>query len=142
MADPEVDTGLAPGTSGDGRGRIEVLIAEGNAHLGSVMRFLLESDGRFRVVLMAQDGDSAVAYQQPVDLALVDLSVAGLGAMATIARLRAHRPPPSVIAVSSVDVPYLRHAARQEGAVDFVVKSGDLDRLPDRLAALVADSRA
>jgi DNA-binding NarL/FixJ family response regulator len=112
---------------------IRVLVAESDPHVRALLSWALTHDPRFTVVATVADGDSAVACQQPYDVALVDLAIHGLGGMGTIAGLHRCTPTPAVVVLSHVDAVYLRHAAAAEGASDFVVISDGLEHIGDRL---------
>jgi DNA-binding response OmpR family regulator len=119
-----------------------VLVAETDRHLQSVLCWTLDHDERFSVVARVSSGDQAVACCEPFDLALVALTISGLGGMGTIARLHRRTPVPVVVVLAPVDPIYLRHAAADEGAVGFLVAPRDLDNLPERLVELIETSRS
>jgi len=127
------EEGLAPN-------RIRVLVAESNKRTRSVLCWMLEHDGRFRVVGEATTGEEAVACDEPFDVALVDLRISGLGGMNTIGRLQGHRPVPAVVVLAGAGAIYLRHAAAAEGAAGYLVASEDLDHLGDRLVELTGSN--
>jgi DNA-binding NarL/FixJ family response regulator len=116
---------------------IRILVAESNPQLASVLTWVLAEDDRFQVVAQVHDGDEAVACHEPFDMALVDLSVFGLGGLGTIARLHQRKPAPAIAVLAETDAVYLRHAAASEGAIGYLVKPADLEQLGDRLAELV-----
>jgi two-component system NarL family response regulator len=115
---------------------IRVLVAESNPHLATVLCWVLAHDERFRVVAQARDGDAALACPADFDLALVDLSLFGLGGLGTIAHLRERQEAPTIVVLADTDAVYLRHAAEAEGATGYLVKPADLTDLADKLAEL------
>ncbi len=120
------------------RARIRVLVAESNPHLRSVLSWSLAQDARFQVVAEVSDGDEAASCTADFDVALLDLSISGLGGPGTLARLQQRRPAPAVVLISGTDAVYLRHAAAAEGAADFLVRPLEPPVLADRLVTAVA----
>jgi DNA-binding NarL/FixJ family response regulator len=116
---------------------LRVLVAESNAHLATVLAWVLSDDERFQVVGTARDGEAALACGAEFDLALVDLRIFGLGALGTIAHLHERRPRPTIVVLADTDAVYLRHATAAEGADGYLVKAAELDNLGDRLVSLV-----
>jgi DNA-binding NarL/FixJ family response regulator len=115
---------------------LRVLVVEGDRHLRSLLRWVLDDDGRFRVVGEAADARTAVSWTRPFDLALVDLQLSGLDGSGVISSLHERTPAPVVVVLSVSGVPYLRYAARAQGADGFVVRPDDLDDIGDRLRDL------
>jgi two-component system invasion response regulator UvrY len=134
---------IATATSGLTAEPIRVLVAESNPHLRSLLGWVLTHDERFRVVAQVGDGDGAATCKEEFDVALVDLSISGLGGLGTIARLRQRRPAPAIVVLADTDAIYLRHAAAAEGAACYLVKPADLHSLADHLAevAVTVDRR-
>jgi two-component system OmpR family response regulator len=122
---------------GPARSPIRVLVVESDAHLATVLCWILSHDERFRVVAQARDGQAAVACPADFDVALVDLRISGLGGLGTIARLHERRPCRAIVVLADTDAVYLRHAAAAEGADGYLVKPSDLEKLGDRLADVV-----
>jgi DNA-binding NarL/FixJ family response regulator len=130
-----------PARNGWPPNRIEVLVAESDTRLRSVLCWLLEHDERFCVVGQASTEDQAVACETPFDLALVGLRLSGLGGRNVIGSLLQRDPVPAVVVLAEIDPIYLRHAAADEGAIGYLVTPGDLEQLGDRLAELCQPSR-
>jgi len=116
---------------------IAVLVAESDPSTRAELHDLLERDGRFGVVSDAVDGDGAVARAVEVDLVVVDLSVAGLGALGAIEHIRRGGMTPVVVGLSRSGNAWLSRAARSEGAEDVVEWPDDQSQLCDRLARAV-----
>jgi DNA-binding NarL/FixJ family response regulator len=112
------------------------LIAEGDAHTRAVLTWLLEHDGRFEVVATPDCGESALAWDGPLDAALVDIALPGLDALQTVRALRNRYPRIAIVVVAGVDVPYLRAAAAEAGADGYVNRTADAPHLLDLLASL------
>ena len=115
---------------------IRVMLVESDPVLLHTLHRCLADDARFQLVAEAADGDHAVGCDTVFDLAVVDQSIAGLGALGTVSRLHQRRPAPTVVILASEDTPRWRHAALAEGAVGLLVKAGDLSDLGDRLIDL------
>jgi len=128
------DTRLAPN-------HIRVLVAESDARLRSVLCWLLDDDGRFRVMGQAGTEDQVLACEAPFDVALIDLRLSGLGHLNVIGRLLQRDPVPVVVVLADTGVVYLRHAAAAEGAFAYLVRPADLEHLGDRLAEVCLSAR-
>jgi len=96
---------------------VRVMVAVGNSEVRSLIRWAIIHDDRFSVVLEAAHGDEVVTCSLDFDVAVVNLAIAGLGAVGTMAQLRRRESAPAIVAFSMTDVPYLRRAALMEGAV-------------------------
>jgi DNA-binding NarL/FixJ family response regulator len=131
-------TSIATAATGLTAEPIRVLVAESNAHLRSLLGWVLTHDERFRVVAQVGDGDTAVACKEEFDLALIDLSISGLGGLGTIAKIRRRQPVPAIVVLADTDAIYLRHAAAAEGADCYLVKPADIHTLADHLAEVAA----
>jgi two-component system invasion response regulator UvrY len=116
---------------------LRVLVAESSPYLLAALCRKLTRDKRFRVVAQAHTGDEAVASSADFDVALIDLTISGLGSLGTVARLHELHPEAQIVVVADCDVVYLRNAALAEGAFGYLV-GGDEDDMGDRLAGLLA----
>ena len=112
---------------------VKVMIASGSRPLRELLRWSLNHDDRFDVVGEASDGDAVVAGQDAYELALVDLTIPGLGVLGVLGKLRQHRPARYVVVMAHTDAIYLRNAVAVEGGADFLVMPDDLEELPERL---------
>jgi DNA-binding NarL/FixJ family response regulator len=130
-------TALSPDDSRAER-TIRVLVVEDDGRLRSLLRWTLEHDRRFEVVSEAATESEAIATTAEFDVALLDIRLSGLGGAGTIDRLRRRTPEPAVVVLSDTDAIYLRHAATDEGAAAYLVRSVDLPNLGDRLSELCA----
>jgi len=115
---------------------IRVLVAESKPDLLTALCRKLTRDKRFRVVAKARSGDEAVASEAEFDMALVDLTISGLGSLGTVARLRERNPDARIVVLADTDVLYLRNAAAAEGASGYLVREAPED-MGDRLVGLV-----
>jgi DNA-binding NarL/FixJ family response regulator len=76
-----------------------------------------------------------VAWEQPLDVALVDIALPGLDALRTVRKLRDRHPAARILVVAGVDAPYLRAAVAEAGANGYVNRGVDTERLADILAS-------
>ena len=114
-------------------GPIRVMVASADRRARKLLSWSLTHDGRFNVVGEASDGDMLVAQTEPYELALVDLTIPGLGILGVIDRLRRHSPSQTVVVMGYTDARYVRKAITAEGAADYLLLPDDLDKLTDRL---------
>ncbi|HEX6395511.1 MAG TPA: response regulator [Acidimicrobiales bacterium] len=120
---------------------MRVLVASSSPSLRMLLRSKLRRDRRFAVVAETSDGDGVLALSVGYDLVLLDLRLPGLGVLGVMSRLRVRHPDRSIVVVASTSVPYLRYAALQEGAADYLEIPEELDDLPERLFACTQSSR-
>jgi DNA-binding NarL/FixJ family response regulator len=112
--------------------RIRILLADDHAVLRTGLRMLIGSQRDLEVVGEASDGDEAVrkaAALRP-DVALVDISMPGLGGIKAIERIRQVAPATRVLVLTMHDVPAYLRATVAAGAAGYVVKrAADSDLL-------------
>lgn len=104
---------------------------------------LLQADDRMTVVLEESDGLAALETvpRAAPDVALVDLSLAGLGGLEVTRRLRKAAPKMGVIVVSMhADEAYVA-AALEAGASGFVPKTSLPQELRDAVGAVASGHR-
>jgi DNA-binding NarL/FixJ family response regulator len=118
---------------------IRVLVASTDKHLRSLLCWSLAQDDRLDVVAQVSDGDAIVMAPAAMDVALVDMSINGLGILGVLRRLGRRDPVPNVVVVSTHDVEYLRHALDAEGATDYLVMPRDVEQLTERLWQAAAE---
>ena len=110
---------------------IRVLIADDHAPTRADLREAIEADDRFTVVAEAADGASAVeaALRERPNLCLLDIRMPGSG-IAVTRELTTRLPDTKVVMITvSVEDQDLLNALRA-GAVGYLLKDDDLDRLP------------
>lgn len=103
---------------------IRILIADDHAVLRAGLRLLLEADPQMEVVGEAEDGLEAVALCADLlpDIVLLDLTMPGPGAVATMAQIREYCPQTRVLVLTMHDdEAYLRQMF-EAGAAGYVVK--------------------
>jgi len=108
------------GIAGQSGSSLRTLVVQGDSHLRAVIEWLVQDDPRFVLVGSVATGEQAVAWTDPLEVALVDLMVPGLDALVVVRTLRANHPAITVIVLAEVDVPYLRAAAADAGAADYL----------------------
>lgn len=116
--------------------RTRVVLADDTEDLRTVLRRLLEHDGRFEVVAEAEDGHEAVqvaADHQP-DVIVLDLSMPVLDGRAALPRIRRAAPATRIVVLSGF-------ASLEAGAVQAdacIAKGAGIDEII-RTVAEVAD---
>lgn len=116
--------------------RTRVVLADDTEDLRTVLRRLLEHDGRFEVVAEAEDGHEAVqvaADHQP-DVIVLDLSMPVLDGRAALPRIRRAAPATRIVVLSGF-------ASLEAGGVQAdacIAKGAGIDEII-RTVAEVAD---
>ena len=101
---------------------IKLMIVDDHAGMRNLIRKLIAAPGD--VVMECASGDEALqtAAEFKPDCVTMDVSMPGLCAFKTTVGIRAAYPSARVIFVSSHDHPEYRKAAREVGAVGYVLK--------------------
>jgi DNA-binding NarL/FixJ family response regulator len=121
-------------------GAIEVLLAQADNHSRALLRWMLQDDGRFRVLDEVSSGEELIAYRGMPGLLLVDLALPGLNAHDAVQQFGPVHPVCKIVVLAPRDVPYLRQAMAAAGAHEYVVVTEPDTRLLDRLAQLRTES--
>ena len=105
-----------------------VMIVEDDSRVRSMIRGII--DDIVVSVYECAGGQEAVELYSRLrpDLVLMDLRMEGVDGLAATRSIRDASPEARIIIVTSYDAPDLREAAREAGAMDYVVKD-DLSRL-------------
>lgn len=105
-----------------------VMIVEDDARVRSMIRRIIEDIAVS--VYECSSGEEAVELYSRVrpDLVLMDLRMEGVDGLSATRTIREGCPEARIIIVTSYDAPDLREAAREAGAMDYVVKD-DLSSL-------------
>ena len=114
---------------------IRVLLADSSTQVRSVLRWLLEEDGRFEVVGEVDDGDQAVARAEDADVLVMEIALRGVDGLTALERIRRDKPGVAVVIYSSYSQPYLRAEAIARGAAAFINKSTGYDEIAEALAS-------
>ncbi len=115
--------------------QIRVLIADDHAPTRADMREAVERDERFVVCAEAADGADAVevALREKPDLCLMDIRMPGSSGIAATREITTRLPGTKVVMITvSLDDDDLLNALRA-GAVGYLLKDIDPDRLPHAL---------
>jgi DNA-binding NarL/FixJ family response regulator len=110
---------------------VKVLIVEDHAILAHALTMLLDTSDDLEVVGVVSDGTDAVAAAAGADVVLMDIGLPGISGLEAMGRLRAAYPRLPVIALTGAEDEASRQAAAAAGAVDFLVKGGLHDDVPD-----------
>jgi CheY-like chemotaxis protein len=120
---------------------IDVLIAEDDPDIRRAVRHLLECEGYS--CAEAEDGREAleIAQQSPPRLVLLDLMMPKMDGFTTARKLRADPQTRGVHihALTAMDHPEVRRAARKSGCELFLTKPVDLDGLVDVVCSTLND---
>jgi two-component system response regulator NreC len=103
---------------------LRVLIADDHTMVRESLVALLEASGRVTVVGQAANGLDALAQAESLypDVAIIDISMPGLGGLEVIRRLQVQSPRTRVLVLTMhEDQEYLLHAVRA-GATGFLLK--------------------
>src|SRR3990172_494857 len=85
--------------------KIRVIIADDHAVVREGTRHILEQEDDIQVVGEAKDGAEAVALAETLkpDVAIVDISMPGIGGIEATERIKASRPGTAVLILTSYD---------------------------------------
>jgi len=111
-----------------------VLIADDHAPTRAEVRRVLDGDERFEVCAVAQDAAEAVraALRERPDVCLLDLSMPG-GGMAAVWEIASRLPEAKIVILTVSDADASLFGALRAGVCGYLLKTMDLDRLPDAL---------
>ena len=117
---------------------LDVLVVDDREESRRLLRFVLETDSRFRVVGEAGDGQEGIerATELHPDLILLDLVMPRLGGLAALPRLRQVAPAAKVVVVSNSDDASREDEARSLGAVGYLEKGLPPSELIEGLLAM------
>jgi two-component system NarL family response regulator len=122
---------------------VRVLIADDHAPTRDDIRRALNGDARFEVCAEAADAAGAVqaALREKPDVCLIDLRMPG-GGLATLWELTARLPGTKMVVLTVSDDDADLFAALRCGADGYLLKTMNLDRLPDALSGVCAGEAA
>jgi DNA-binding NarL/FixJ family response regulator len=111
-----------------------VLIADDHAPTRDEVRRVLDGDERFEICAEAQDAAGAVqaALHERPDVCLLDLSMPG-GGMAAVWEIASRLPEAKIVILTVSDNDASLFAALRAGVHGYLLKTMDLNRLPDTL---------
>ena len=116
---------------------ITALVADDDASSANVMRELLENTGKIRVIGEASDGTQCLRMcaEMPPDALFLDIRMPRVSGIEVAERVMAMPDPPVVAFITGHD--HFAVKAFELAAVDYVVKSLDLDEFQARLSVTV-----
>jgi DNA-binding NarL/FixJ family response regulator len=104
--------------------KIRVIIADDHAVVREGTRHILEQEGDIQVVGEARDGAEAVALTETLkpDVAIVDISMPGVGGIEATERIKSSRPGTAVLILTSYDDDRYVFALLAAGAAGYLLK--------------------
>lgn len=122
---------------------LRVLIADDHAPTRADIRRALDGDGRFEVCAEAADAPAAVqaALREKPDVCVLDLRMPG-GGLATVWEIAARLPEAKVVVLTVSDDDDDLFAALRAGVDGYLLKTMNLNRLPDALAGVCSGEAA
>lgn len=119
---------------------VRVFIADGDARVRRLVRFLLDGDGRFDTGGEAARAAAAVEGAGHADVVLLDVVMPDCDGLAVLEKIKREHPQTRVVMYSSFDPPYLRAAAASRGADAYVSTAAGADQLLDTIARVASGS--
>ncbi|NUW38868.1 response regulator [Nonomuraea rhodomycinica] len=119
---------------------IRVLVADDQALVRAGVRMLLQAAGDMEVVAEAHDGAEAVrqAERHVPDVILMDLRMPRVDGLEAIRRVLAARPAARIVVLTTFAEDANVHAALRAGAVGFLVKDDEPERMVDAVRKAAA----
>jgi PAS domain S-box-containing protein len=119
---------------------LRVVIADDHAVVRRGIRELFAERPQFHVVGEAADGFEAIAQAHALrpDVIVMDVSMPQLDGVEATRRIHADLPEVQIFGLSMHESTGSPHAIEEAGAAGYFTKSGDLQRLIDRLLAVHA----
>ncbi|CAN5206029.1 response regulator transcription factor [soil metagenome] len=118
---------------------IHILLADDHSVLRRGLRLLLDREPDFEVVAEAENGRDAVrlALGGGIDLAILDITMAGMTGLDACRELKAQRPDLRCLILSMHDDERLLFEALDSGAAGYVLKSVVAHELVDACRAIM-----
>jgi DNA-binding NarL/FixJ family response regulator len=122
---------------------IRVFLVDDHAIIRDGLRMLLAAESDLSIVGTASDGQALLEALPTVeaDVVLLDLTMPGLGGMATLPLLKEHFPQLPVIILSMFDKEDYASQALQAGAAGYVLKSANRAEIVAAIRVVAAGSR-
>ncbi len=110
---------------------IRLLLVDDHEVVRTGLRMLLESQSNINIVAEAKNGEEAIAFyeRERPDLVTLDIIMPKMDGVAALKGVRAADPEAQVIMISAVDQREKLAECIASGALDFIVKPFDADRL-------------
>lgn len=118
---------------------LRVLIVDDVPGLRTLVRLVLEDDGRFDIVGEAADGLQAIelATTEKPDLVLLDLAMPVMDGLEALPRLVEGDKPPCVLVLSGFSEGKLANQCRALGASGYIEKGASPERIIAAIASVV-----
>jgi DNA-binding NarL/FixJ family response regulator len=122
---------------------IRVFLVDDHAIIRDGLRMLLAAESDLCIVGTAADGQALLEALPSVeaDVVLLDLTMPGLGGMATLPLLKEHFPQLPIIILSMFDQESYAAQALQAGAAGYVLKSANRAEIVAAIRVVAAGSR-
>lgn len=120
-----------------------ILIVEDDPMVADLNSRLIQNIEGFVKPVIAEDACEALAYleKNPVELILLDIYLPGMNGLEMLAKIRDLRYPVDVLVVSAARDSHSIQTALRAGAVDYLIKPFDFDRLRQALLSYENRSR-
>ena len=122
---------------------VRVLIADDHAPTRDDIRRALNGDARFEICAEAADAAGAIqaALREKPDICLLDLRMPG-GGLATVWEIAARLPEVKIVVLTVSDADADLFAALRYGVDGYLLKTMNLNRLPDELKGVCSGEAA
>jgi DNA-binding NarL/FixJ family response regulator len=120
--------------------RLRVLLVDDVEDIRTLLRLLMEQDGRFEVVAEASNGEEALALaatHRP-DVVVLDLAMPVMDGLTALPGLRAILPDVRVVILSGFPVDQMGPAAADAGAIGYLEKGRNIRSLATDVHELAA----
>jgi len=114
-----------------------ILIVDDEPRIRSSLRLLLEADGRHILESASGGGALSILKSQKIDLLLLDINLPDISGLEVMEWITSNHIPTSVIMVSADAHIDSAIRATRSGAVDFVRKPQELDKIEHKVANIL-----
>jgi CitB family two-component system response regulator MalR len=121
----------------------KILIVEDDPMVAELNSRLIQTMEGFSKPIVIGDAKEALTYleKNPVDMILLDIYLPGMNGLELLSRIRELNYPVDVLVVSAARDSHSIQTALRAGAVDYLIKPFDFDRLRQALQAYAHRSR-
>lgn len=110
---------------------MKILVADDEKNMRATLAAILEEKGYAVVEAATGEQTLDLCHQQAFDVVLMDVRMPGLNGVETFRKIRRHQDTTKVILMSAYDVDDLKRTALEEGAVAFLPKPLNVQRIMD-----------
>ena len=120
-----------------------ILIVEDDPMVANLNSRLIQTMEGFELAGIASDAKEALSFlaENTVDLILLDIYMPGMNGLEMLSRVREMKCPVDVLVVSAARDSNSIQSALRNGAVDYLIKPFDFERLRQALQAYANRSR-